>query len=90
MNLNTATQKTSPRKAYAITSKPTNAKIAVTSLYQTANSQNENDKKYSCCSPKLLLDGMSLRKTQRNLEQVFGEKISQVTILNWIRNTHNS
>jgi transposase-like protein len=30
-------------------------------------------------------DGLSLRKTQRNLEQIFGERISQVTILNWIK-----
>ena len=33
----------------------------------------------------LYYDGLSLRKTQRNLEQIYGEKISQVTILNWIR-----
>lgn len=33
----------------------------------------------------LYFDGLSLRKTQRNLEQIFGEKISQVTILNWIK-----
>jgi transposase-like protein len=30
-------------------------------------------------------DGLSLRKTQRNLEQVFGERVSQVTILNWLK-----
>jgi len=30
-------------------------------------------------------DGLSLRKAQRNLEQIFGKKISQVTILNWIK-----
>lgn len=30
-------------------------------------------------------DGLSLRKAQRNLEQIFGEHISQVTILNWIK-----
>lgn len=30
-------------------------------------------------------DGLSLRKSQRNLEQVFGERISQVTILNWLK-----
>ena len=30
-------------------------------------------------------DGLSLRKAQRNLEQIFGERISQVTILNWIK-----
>jgi len=33
----------------------------------------------------LYYDGLSLRKTQRNLEQIFGEKVSQVTILNWIK-----
>jgi len=26
-----------------------------------------------------------LRKAQRNLEQIFGEHVSQVTILNWLR-----
>jgi len=33
----------------------------------------------------LYYDGLSLRKTQKNLERLFGEKVSQVTILNWIR-----
>ena len=33
----------------------------------------------------LYYDGLSLRKTQRNLEQIYGEKVSQVTVLNWIR-----
>ncbi|MCK4481699.1 IS6 family transposase [Candidatus Bathyarchaeota archaeon] len=33
----------------------------------------------------LYYDGLSLRKTQRNLEQIFGETVSQVTILNWIK-----
>jgi len=33
----------------------------------------------------LYYDGLSLRKTQRSLKQIFGEKVSQVTILNWIR-----
>ena len=33
----------------------------------------------------LYYDGLSLRKTQRNLKQIFGENISQVTILNWIK-----
>ena len=33
-------------------------------------------------------DGLSLEKHNRNIEQIFGEKVSQVTILNWIRNTH--
>jgi putative transposase len=30
-------------------------------------------------------DGLSLRKAQRNLEQIFREKVSQVTILNWLK-----
>ena len=33
----------------------------------------------------LYFDGLSLRKTQRNLKQIFGETVSQVTILNWIK-----
>ncbi|MDH5779449.1 MAG: IS6 family transposase [Candidatus Bathyarchaeota archaeon] len=33
----------------------------------------------------LYYDGLSLRKTQRNLKQIFGENVSQVTILNWIK-----
>ena len=33
----------------------------------------------------LYYDGLSLRKTQRNLKQIFGEKVSQVTILNWVK-----
>lgn len=33
----------------------------------------------------LYYDGLSLRKTQRNLEQIFGERVSQVTILNWLK-----
>jgi transposase-like protein len=33
----------------------------------------------------LYYDGLSLRKAQRNLEQIFRERISQVTILNWIK-----
>ena len=30
-------------------------------------------------------DGLSLRKAQRNIQQIFGERVSQVTILNWIK-----
>jgi transposase-like protein len=30
-------------------------------------------------------DGLSLRKAQRNLEQIFGERVNQVTILRWIQ-----
>ena len=33
----------------------------------------------------LYYDGLSLRKTQRNLKHIFGENVSQVTILNWIK-----
>ncbi len=33
----------------------------------------------------LYFDGLSLRKTQRNLKQIFGETVSQVTILDWIK-----
>jgi len=33
----------------------------------------------------LYYDGLSFRKTQRNLKQIFGETVSQVTILNWIK-----
>jgi transposase-like protein len=44
-----------------------------------------NDKSIIVAALNFYYDGMSLRKTQRNLEQVFGEKVSQVTILNWIK-----
>jgi transposase-like protein len=30
-------------------------------------------------------DGLSLRKTQKNLEQIFGQRVNQVTILRWIK-----
>ena len=30
-------------------------------------------------------DGLSLRKAERNIERIFGEKITQVTILNWVK-----
>jgi transposase-like protein len=43
------------------------------------------DKHLIVTALNLYYDGLSLRKTQRNLEQVFGEKVSQVTILNWIK-----
>src|SRR4030065_1549591 len=43
------------------------------------------DKSLIVTALNLYYDGLSLRKTQRNLEQIFGETYSQVTILNWIR-----
>jgi transposase-like protein len=43
------------------------------------------DKKSIVLALNLYYDGLSLRKTQRNLEQIFGLSISQVTILNWIK-----
>jgi transposase-like protein len=30
-------------------------------------------------------DGLSLRKAERNIQQIFGETVTQVTILNWIK-----
>jgi transposase-like protein len=45
----------------------------------------KTDKNLIVSALNLYYDGLSLRKTQRNLEQIFGEKISQVTILNWVR-----
>jgi transposase-like protein len=44
-----------------------------------------NDKNIVVAALNFYYDGLSLRKAQRNLEQVFGEKVSQVTILNWIK-----
>jgi transposase-like protein len=44
-----------------------------------------NDKTLIVTALNLYYDGLSLRKTQRNLEQIFGEKVSQVTILNWLK-----
>jgi putative transposase len=48
-------------------------------------SKMRNDKNLIVAALNFYYDGLSLRKTQRNLEQVFGEKVSQVTILNWIK-----
>jgi transposase-like protein len=48
-------------------------------------SKMRNEKNIIVAALNFYYDGMSLRKAQRNLEQVFGEKISQVTILNWIK-----
>jgi putative transposase len=43
------------------------------------------DKNIIVAALNFYYDGLSLRKAQRNLEQIFGEKVSQVTILNWIK-----
>jgi putative transposase len=48
-------------------------------------SRMRNEKHMIVTALNFYYDGLSLRKTQRNLEQVFGEKVSQVTILNWIK-----
>jgi len=45
----------------------------------------KTDKNIIVAALNLYYDGLSLRKTQRNLEQVFGERVSQVTILNWLK-----
>lgn len=43
------------------------------------------DKNMVVAALNFYYDGLSLRKAQRNLEQVFGERVSQVTILNWLK-----
>jgi len=43
------------------------------------------DKSNIVTALNIYYDGLSLRKTQRNLEQIYGAKVSQVTILNWIK-----
>jgi transposase-like protein len=48
-------------------------------------SKMRNEKNIIVAALNFYYDGLSLRKAQRNLEQVFGEKVSQVTILNWIK-----
>lgn len=48
-------------------------------------SRMRNEKNIVVAALNFYYDGLSMRKTQRNLEQVFGEKVSQVTILNWIK-----
>jgi putative transposase len=45
----------------------------------------KTDKNIIVSALNLYFDGLSLRKTQRNLKQIFGETVSQVTILNWIK-----
>jgi len=48
-------------------------------------SKMRNEKNLVVAALNFYYDGLSLRKAQRNLEQIFGEKVSQVTILNWIK-----
>jgi putative transposase len=48
-------------------------------------SRMKNEKNVIVAALNFYYDGLSLRKAQRNLEQIFGEKVSQVTILNWIK-----
>ena len=45
----------------------------------------KTDKHIIVTALNLYYGGLSLRKAQRNLKQIFGETISQVTILNWIK-----
>jgi len=45
----------------------------------------KNNKNIIVAALNFYYDGLSLRKAQRNLEQIFGEKVSQFTILNWIK-----
>jgi putative transposase len=42
------------------------------------------DKNAVVVALNLYFDGLSLRKTKKNLEQIFGIKVSAVTILNWV------
>jgi len=44
-----------------------------------------SDKNIIVAALNFYFDGLSLRKAQRNLEQIFGERVSQVTILNWLK-----
>jgi putative transposase len=48
-------------------------------------SKMRNEKNLVVAALNFYYDGLSLRKAQRNLEQIFGERVSQVTILNWIK-----
>lgn len=45
----------------------------------------KTDKKIIVAALNLYFDGLSLRKTKRNLKRIFGETVSHVTILNWIK-----
>lgn len=44
-----------------------------------------NNKNLIVAALNFYYNGLSLRKAQRNLEQIFGERVSQVTILNWLK-----
>ncbi len=44
-----------------------------------------NEKAMIVASLTFYYDGLSLRKVRKNLEQIFGVNVSQVTILNWIK-----
>ena len=48
-------------------------------------SKMRNEKNLIVAALNFYYDSVSLRKAQRNLEQIFGERISQVTILNWLK-----
>ena len=48
-------------------------------------SKMRSEKNFIVAALNFYYDGLSLRKAQRNLEQIFGEHISQVTLLNWIK-----
>jgi transposase-like protein len=55
-------------------------------FFQNGNfSKMRTERNVVVAALNLYFDGLSLRKAQRNLEQIFGEKVSQVTILNWIK-----
>jgi transposase-like protein len=55
-------------------------------FYDNSNfSKMRSEKNLVVAALNFYYDGLSLRKAQRNLEQIFGEKVSQVTILNWIK-----
>lgn len=43
------------------------------------------DKSAIITALSLYYDGLSLRKTKRNLKQIFGVQVSEVTVLNWIK-----
>jgi len=44
-----------------------------------------NEKQMVVTALNFYYDGLSLRKTRKNIEQIFGVKVSQVTVLNWIK-----
>ncbi|MCX6650014.1 MAG: IS6 family transposase [Candidatus Bathyarchaeota archaeon] len=73
-----------------------NGKVKGTQVYKCKNcghrfflndnfTKMQSKKRIIAAALNFYYDGLSLRKAQRNLEQIFGEHISQVTILNWIK-----